>query len=144
MFNVSVTAIVKRHDGKMLITKRTPTKKKWPNKWTVPGGRVETADFLGTPTLINNQWYNVLENAVAREVKEETGLLISNIKYLCSIAVPDTIIVSYVAETLNWDDPVTLQVEECDEYAWVTYEEAKEYDLIEGILDELKDASSHE
>lgn len=141
-FNVAVTAIVIRHDGRMLITKRTASKKKWPNKWTVPGGQVETSDFLGTPTEINNQWYDVLENAVVREVKEETGLVIRKPKYLCSIAVPGTIIVSFYVRTLNQDDPVSLQLEECDDYAWVTYEEAKNYDLIDGILEELHDAAS--
>lgn len=143
-FNVAVTAIIKRWDGRMLITKRASAKKKWPNKWTVPGGRVETKDFLGTPTEINNQWYHILERAAEREVKEETGLLISNIRYLCSIAVPDTIIISFVAETFNQDDLVKLQIEECDDYAWVTYEEAKDYDLIDGILEELHDASSQD
>lgn len=144
MFTVAVTAIIKRpHDGRMLITKRTAEKRKWPNKWTVPGGKVEVTDFLGTPTEINNQWYHVLENAVDREVKEETGLHVHSIKYLCCIGVPDTIIVSYTA-VLDGSGPAepTLQLEECDEYAWVSYEEAKEYDLIDGILDELKTASS--
>ncbi len=138
MFNVSVTAIIK-HQGKVLITKRTADKKKWPNKWTVPGGKVEVTDFLGTPTTTNSQWYHVLENAVIREVKEETDLDITNIKYLCSLAIPDTIILSYVTDLVGWDVP-TLQIEECDDYAWVTAEEAANYDLIEGILEEIQQA----
>lgn len=143
MYNVAVTAIIKRKtDGRMLITKRTASKKKWPNKWTVPGGQLEDKDFLGTPTEINNQWYHTLENAVRREVSEQAGLQIENIRYLCNIAVPSTIIISFVADA----DPqeVTLQQEECDEFAWVTAEEAEKFDLIDGILDELKDASSKE
>jgi hypothetical protein len=32
---------------------------------------------------------------------------------------------------------VTLQKEECDEFAWVSLEEAKNYQLIDGIYDEL-------
>lgn len=136
MYNVAVTAIIKRNtDGRILITKRTATKKKWPNKWTVPGGQLEDSDFLGTPTKINNQWYHTLENAVRREVREEVGIEIDNIRYLCNIAVPSTIIISFIANA----DPqeVTLQVEECDDFAWVSYEEAKKYDLIDGLLDEI-------
>ena len=139
-FYVAVTAIVKRHDGRVLITKRTATKKKWPNKWTVPGGRVGTADFLGTPTEINNQWYGTLINAVKREVREETGIEIWNVQYLCDIAVPDTIIISFIAETSEENPMPVLQMEECDAFAWVTPEEAENYDLIDGILGEIKEA----
>lgn len=138
MFNVSVTAIIK-HQGRFLITKRVSTKSKWPSKWTVPGGKLEESDFLGTPTTTNSQWYHVLENCVTREVKEETDLDITNIRYLCNLAFPGTVVISYIADLVGWDVP-TLQMEECDDYAWVTYEEAKNYDLIEGILEELADA----
>lgn len=140
-FYVSVTAIIKRSDGKMLITKRSASKKKWPNKWTVPGGRVERKDFLGTPTTTNSQWYHVLINAVKREVKEETGFEISNVKFLCDLAIPDTIIISFVADLFDEYDKPNLQTEECDAYAWVDIEEAKSYDLIEGIYEELVEAS---
>lgn len=140
MYNIAVTAIIKRDDGKILITRRSPNKKKWPGKWTVPGGNLEDADFLGTPTEINNQWYHTLENCVRREVREEVGVELHNIKYLCNIAVPGCIIISYTADWFSGD--VKLQAEECVEYAWVTWEEAEGYDLIDGLLDEIKDASS--
>ena len=139
-FYVSVTAIIKRSDGRMLITKRTASKKKWPNKWTVPGGRLERSDFLGTPTTTNSQWYHVLVNAVKREVREETGIEVTNVKFLCDLAIPDTVILSFVAEAVKLDPEVILQTEETDEYAWVTAEEAKSYDLIEGIQEELEQA----
>lgn len=139
-FNVAVTAIVRNGD-KFLITRRHKDKKKWPGKWTVPGGKVESDDFVGTPTDIDNQWYHVLENAVRREVHEETGLHIGNIRYLCNIGIPDTIIVSYVADTVDQWDVIKLQEEECDDYAWVTAKEAEDYDLIDGILGEIKEAS---
>jgi 8-oxo-dGTP pyrophosphatase MutT (NUDIX family) len=142
MYTVAVTAIIKRADGRMLITKRSSSKKKWPDKWTVPGGQVEDKDFLGTPTAINNQWYNTLENAVRRECLEETGIEVEGIKFLCDIAVPGCIIISFTATAKT--DQVTLQQDECSDYAWVTAEEAEGYDLIDGILNELRDASSQE
>jgi 8-oxo-dGTP diphosphatase len=144
-FRVAVTAIIHRPDGRVLITKRSPKKRLFPNKWTLPGGGVEYKDFYGEPTAINNQWYNVLEHAVIREVQEETKLLIKNIKYLCNIFTPDCAIISFTADTLDNYDNVELQKEECTEYVWVSSVEAEEYDLIDGILDEIKmaDASSN-
>lgn len=147
MYAVAVTAIIRRYDGRMLITKRHPDKKKWPSKWTVPGGQLEDTDFIGTPTEINNQWYGTLENAVRREVEEETKLEINNIRYLCNIAIPGCIIISFVADCPlhtfnNFPNAVFLQEDECTEYAWVTAREAEEYDLIDGLLDELREAEA--
>jgi len=138
LFIVSVTAIVFNANGKMLITKRASTKKRWPDKWTVPGGRVSSADFIGTPTEINNQWYGTLEAATRREVLEEVGLSIDNIEYLTSIAIPGGMIISYTANATS--DVIQLQEEETDAYAWVSAKEAEKYDLIDGILRELYDA----
>lgn len=41
--------------------------KKWNDLWTVPGGHIE--------------WGESMEDAVKREVKEETGLSVSNIEF---------------------------------------------------------------
>jgi len=40
-----------------------------------------------------------------------------------------------VADYLSED--IRLQAEETDEYAWVSLEEARNYNLIDGIFDEL-------
>lgn len=136
-YYVAVTAIVIK-DGKFLITKRHPDKKRWPNKWTVPGGRLERSDFVGEPTDINNQWYDTLLRAARREVMEEVGLEVDNFRFLRDIAIPDTVILSFVADWSSGE--VKLQEEEATEYAWVSAQEAEEYDLIDGLLQEIKDA----
>ncbi len=41
LHRVVVAAIIYK-DGKFLITKRSPEKRVWPNRWTVPGGGLET------------------------------------------------------------------------------------------------------
>ena len=41
---VVVTGIIIK-DGKFLITKRSPNEKAYPNKWTVPGGRLESDEY---------------------------------------------------------------------------------------------------
>jgi len=136
---VVVTGIIIK-DGKFLITKRAPTEKAFPNEWTVPGGKLELDDYVKRPKDTSSHWYNIFENLLKREVMEEVGLEIKNIRYLTSLAyvrsdnIP-TIIVSLYADYL--DGEVRL-CHAMTEYAWVTLEEAKEYKLIEGIYEELE------
>lgn len=70
---------------------------------------METSDYLKLPKDTEHYWYNVLERTLRREVKEE----------------------------VNAGGEIILAADESDAYAWVTLEEAKEYQLIDGIYDEL-------
>lgn len=139
LFEVVITAIIQK-DGKYLVTRRSMQKKRFPGKWTVPGGHLEPADFMGYPKETEHYWYNVLEKALAREIEEEVGLTIENIRYVTSLATEHkdgaaSIVISCLADYVSGE--VKLQEEETDQCAWVTAEEAKGYDLLDGILDEL-------
>ena len=81
LHEVVITAIIIK-EGKYLIIRRSKNKKRFPGMWTVPGGRLETHDYISTPKQTKEYWYNVLESALIREVKEEVGLAIKNIDYL--------------------------------------------------------------
>ena len=137
-YSVAITAIIVK-DGKYLITRRSPTKRKFPGVWTVPGGTLESTDYINHPRDTENAWYNVFERVVMREVKEETGLDIGNLDYLISLVADygeaHGVVVSLMADYRGGE--VKLQTEETDDYAWVTLEEAKNYKLIDGIYDEL-------
>lgn len=139
LHEVVITAIIIK-DGKYLITKRVATKKRFPNMWTVPGGRLETSDYVNLPKDTKDYWYNVLEQVLRREVREEVGIAIQNIEYVTSLATihadgAPSLVISCMAD---WESgEVTLQKEETDEFAWISLEEAKKYDLLDGIYDEL-------
>ena len=141
---VATCIIVK--GGKYLIAKRADWEKNSPGKWTVPGGKLETSDYQNREyDTGGNQWYNVVEDLVRREVKEEVGLEIKNIGYVCSLAylrhdgIP-TVVISLFAE------PVSDTVELCDaltEFKWVDLAEAKSVDLIDGIYEEIEILEKH-
>ena len=139
LHEIAITAIIVK-DGKYLITRRSPGKKRFPGMWTVPGGKLETKDYVGLPKDTGHYWYNVLEKVLRREVKEETGLDIRNIEYVTSLATVHadsnpSLVISCMADYAGGE--LGLQPEETDAHAWVTLEEARGYELIDGIYDEL-------
>ncbi len=144
LHEVAITAIIVK-EGKYLITRRALTKKRFPGMWVVPGGKLETKDYIDFPKDTKDYWYNVLEKVLRREVKEETGLEIENITYVTSLATvhgdgAPSLVISCMAD---WKEgEVTLQETETDNHAWVTLHEAKGYDLIDGIYDELEMAEA--
>lgn len=139
LHEVAITAIIIK-DGKFLIIKRSATKRRFPNKWTVPGGKLETKDYLDLSKDTEFYWYNVLEKVLRREVREEVNLEIKNIEYVTSLATVHadsnpSLVISCVADYESGD--ISLQLEETDDFAWVSLEDSKKYDLLDGIYDEL-------
>ena len=136
---IVVTAIVIK-DGKYLIAKRADWEKAFPGRWTVPGGKLEVLDYVLRKKDTPHHWYNIFEDLVKREVMEEAGIEIENLGYVTSLAyirsdkIP-CIIVSLHADAKS--DKIRL-CKALTEYAWVSLEEAKNYDLIEGIYGELE------
>ncbi|MBI2640740.1 MAG: hypothetical protein HYW91_02555 [Candidatus Sungbacteria bacterium] len=138
---VVATAIIVR-DGKYLIVKRAPNEKAFPNKWSVPGGKLVLHEYSHLPktTPTHPQWYNVVDFVLRKEVREEVGLEIERSKYVCDLVFirPD----GYPVVTLSYWAPyksgeVVLN-HELSDFAWVTLEEARNYDFIEGIWDEIR------
>lgn len=139
LHEVVITAIVIK-EGKYLITRRSLGKKRFPGMWTVPGGKLETKDYLSLPKDTKHHWYNVLEKVLKREVKEEVGINIKNIEYVTSLAMVHnngnpSLIVSCMAQYAS--GKIKLQKGETDKFEWVSLKEAKKFDLIDGIYDEL-------
>ena len=78
------------------------------------------------------------EEAVRREVMEEVGLRIKNIRYYKSSpwGVSDTMMVGFFAE-LDGDDHITLQESELSEARWFPKDEIPEYPSVISIGEEM-------
>jgi 8-oxo-dGTP diphosphatase len=146
-FEIVITAIIHK-DSKYLITQRSLEKPRFPGMWTVPGGHLEPSDYMSYPKDSEHYWYNVLEKALAREVKEEAGIEIENVRYVTSLATvhkdasagggeagTPSLVISCLADYVSGE--VKLQADEVAKAEWVSVEEAKNYDLIDGIYDEI-------
>lgn len=140
--HIAVTGIIRNNDGKFLICKRSPNEKAFPNKWCVPGGKLEASDFINTPKDTGDHWFDVIEKVLHREISEETGIKIKNINYVSNLAFihPGSgfpvIIMSLSGE--HEDGEIKLKEDELTDHAWVTLEESKEYDLIENIYEQIE------
>lgn len=140
---VAVTAIIEK-DGKFLITKRSPAEKAFPNKWTVPGGKFVRTEYETLPSTASTypQWYNVVEFVVRKEVREEAGIEIKRLQYLTDLVFvrPDGYPVVTLSFVAHWQSGEVKLNHEMTEFAWVTAEEARSYDMIDGIPEEIEGA----
>jgi len=136
---VSVTGIIVK-DGKFLIAKRAPQEKAFPNRWTVPGGKVEMKDYSNRPKDSHDAWYNIFEHTLIREISEETSLKIKNIRYLtnCVFIRPDNVPAVVVSLFADYDSGDVKLCSALTEHKWVDLAEAKKFDLISGIFEELE------
>ena len=123
MFHVAVKAIIK-HNEKVLIIKRSEYDPINAFVWEFPGGRIHLREDL--------------PNALSREVKEETGLIVSagDILYAANCEFCETrhcVIISYLCHIE--EETITLS-EEHIEYIWADRAKLQEL-LHKPILNDL-------
>ena len=62
-FRLATNMLLQDENGKVLITRRAKTMRSWPGAWVLPGGHLDLGESL--------------EESVAREIEEETGIHIT-------------------------------------------------------------------
>lgn len=120
-YHLTVLGVVARPDGRFLITKRVMTKAWAPGWWEVSGGAAQAGETS--------------EDAVIREVKEETGLDVSEAEggYLFSYqrenpGEGDNYFVDIYRFVMDFDEQdVHLQEEETDGFMLATAEQIAEF-----------------
>ena len=144
LHRIAITGIIYNDEGKYLVTQRALTKKAFPGMWTVPGGGINTDDYINTPpTIGDGQWYNVVEKTLRREILEEVNVEIEKPEYLLDLAFirPDNtpvLVLSYMCKYASGDITVDGDGGDTTAFAWATLDELRSYDLIPGILEEIE------
>lgn len=145
---VANVVIYRDEDKKCLILKRDKRETVHPEKWAVPGGKLEWEDMpIDKPTRMNGDvidFENAIEDLLRREAREESGLEISDeLHYINSVAFirPDgvpVILVKFAAKYAGGE--IVLEEGAFTDYAWVDENEVKQYECIEGVHEEVAKA----
>lgn len=145
LHRIVMTCLIKKNDT-FFVMKRAANVKVHPGKWGLPGGGVEAAeDYLNEPKGSGDAWHSVVEAALRREVKEETGLLVGTFTYLGNLIFirPDgvpVLVLRFMAEYESGD--VVLEEGKFTDWAWITAQDADSYDLLGDVAAEIKDAAA--
>ncbi len=151
LHRIAPTAIIYRHPvtadpggagstPEYLILKRSPHKKVYPDRWTVPGGGIEVSDYVDSPKTTEDGWYYQVEKSLRREISEETGLRVGPLTYLLNMTFirPDGIPVLVLSYYGPYQSGEVQLDDDSVEYAWVSAKAAAGYDLLPGIVEELE------
>lgn len=143
---VANVVVYRENDKRCLILKRSASEKVHPNKYAVPGGKLEWQNLdIKNPTRMNGDvidFENAVETLLAREASEEAGIEIeTDLKYINSVAFvrPDgipVILVKYAAKYKSGE--VKIEEGAFTDFKWVDSKEIENYDCIEGVKEEIK------
>lgn len=117
-YGLSVKAVIRHADGRLLLLKRSPNCKINVGKWDLPGGKVERGEGF--------------DQALIREVLEETSLLISlqRVVGTAERELPEWKVVYLILEGHIVSGDLKLSTEH-SEYRWVTGQDILDLELVE-------------
>lgn len=145
LFYVVVTGVIYHSEKKKcLILQRSKSEKAHPGLWGVVGGKLEWEDLENNePTRHNHDvldWEDLVEKVLKREAKEESGLDVSDLRYLDNVVYlrPDNIPVVCFKFALKYMGGEVSLPGEFNDFAWVDDKEVLSYLCIDGIAGEVK------
>ena len=94
----------------ILLGRRSPDRRAYPNRWSFPGGHVEAGESF--------------ESALQREIHEELGLTIRLFLFLTTIKAVDPVASFHLFTVNGWDGHPTIRDREHTELRWFTPAEA--------------------
>lgn len=123
-FRLSVHALIRNQANEILILKRSLNSRINGGKWDLPGGKIEVGENF--------------DEALIREVKEETGIIIDINGLLTAVEsttlTPDLIIIVLIMHGFLVSGEVQLSNEH-DDFQWVTFNQFRNIDLCSQFRD---------
>lgn len=115
-FSLSLKAILLDDENRCLLLRRSPASKNNPGKWEFPGGKMDPGESF--------------DEALIREVREETGLEVRLIKPVDTAmsVLPDCRVV-YLFMLAEAKPGTVILSHEHDQYEWVDVREIQTVDL---------------
>lgn len=110
--------------GQILLAQRSAKDDFKPNKWWIVGGKIEQDE--------------IPKQGAIRELAEETGVKLSDLKFVEKANLPSGGISHRFAGVVKDDTPIHLKKDELQAYAWVDADKLGEYELL-GALGDLQD-----
>jgi 8-oxo-dGTP pyrophosphatase MutT (NUDIX family) len=146
LFYFVVTGIIYHPEKKKcLILKRSVKEKAHPGLWGVVGGKMEWDDMLTNPPTKQNHaisdWDQLIDRVLFREALEESGLIVSDMRYIDNVVFlrPDNVPVVCIKCGVKYvSGEVTIDKNGFDDFAWVDVDEVKQYKTIGGIDKEVQ------
>ncbi|MEJ5018557.1 NUDIX domain-containing protein [Ochrobactrum vermis] len=106
----------------ILLGRRSPDRRAYPNRWSFPGGHVEAGESF--------------EYALEREIQEELGLALRAFSFLATIEVASPAASFHLYTVTAWGGRPTIRDHEHTELRWFTPQEA--YTLDELALEQYR------
>ena len=128
LYKLVLSTVMFNSEKKILLGKRSMDENVLPGYWGLPGGKAEYRESIS----------DFLEVELKREIMEEVGVNIENIKYLEShlngpSGKVNICFISYIKEG---DIPEAL--DETEEVGWFSLEEAKELQLTPNTIERIE------
>lgn len=145
---VANVVVYRDQDSRCLILKRHEREIAHPGRYGVIGGKLEWKDMpIDKPDHINGEildYNDMIEKLLVREAKEEAGIeIFPELRYINSKTFirPDGVPVVLVKFTaLYKSGEVVLEEGAFTDYAWVNENEVKNYECIDGIVNEVENS----
>ncbi len=106
-----VNAVLVR-ENKVLLARRSPGRKAYPNLWSFPGGHVEPDETL--------------EQALVREAREEIGIVPISYTALARIPDPNAPATYHMYFVTHWEGEPTILDDEHTELRWFSPGDARQ------------------
>lgn len=125
LYKIILAAVIFNEEGKFLLARRSSNEDVLPGYWGIPGGKIEARGNIS----------EILEKELQREVLEEVGIEITDLKYLESHLNESGKLNICFSAQLSSGQPKPL--DETEEVGWFTLKEAEKMKLTPHTLDRI-------